>query len=44
MNTAIQNILVLIAVTLAVVFLIKKFFFKNSKTKKACGTDDCGCH
>jgi len=44
MNTIIQNILVFTAVILAVVFLVKKFFFKTPKTKKACGTDDCGCH
>jgi plastocyanin domain-containing protein len=44
MSTLIQNILVFIAVVLAIGFLVKKFFFKKSKSKKACGTDDCGCH
>ncbi|MDD7887152.1 FeoB-associated Cys-rich membrane protein [Flavivirga sp. 57AJ16] len=45
MNTIIQNILVFSALTLAVMFLIKKFFWKKSKSKKACGGDNgCGCH
>ncbi|MFD2542793.1 FeoB-associated Cys-rich membrane protein [Lacinutrix gracilariae] len=43
MNTIIQNILAFSAVLLAVAFLIKKFFYKK-KTKKACGTTDCGCN
>jgi hypothetical protein len=43
MNTIIQNIFVFTAVLAAVSFLIKKFFWKK-KAKKACGTDDCGCH
>jgi len=46
MNILIQNILVFSALGLAVLFLIRKFFWK--KTAKAngasCGTDDCGCH
>jgi len=45
MNGLIQNILVFSALALAVVFLVKKFFFKSSKAKKNCGSDDnCGCH
>lgn len=44
MNTIIQNILVFLAVALAIGFLAKKFFLKKSKSKKVCGTDDCGCH
>ena len=45
MNTIIQNILVFSAMALAIMFLIKKFFWKKSKSKKACGGDDgCGCH
>jgi len=45
MNTIIQNILVFIAIGLALAFLVKKFFWKKSSSKKACGTDDgCGCH
>ncbi len=45
MNTIIQNILVFAAITLAVVFLFKKFFWKKPASKKACGGDDgCGCH
>ncbi|MEW4923151.1 FeoB-associated Cys-rich membrane protein [Algibacter sp. 2305UL17-15] len=45
MNNIIQNILVFTAMALAISFLIKKFFWKKSKPKKACGGDDgCGCH
>tara|TARA_R110002072_G_scaffold128443_1_gene266099 strand:- start:324 stop:461 length:138 start_codon:yes stop_codon:yes gene_type:complete len=45
MNTIIQNILVFSAIALALIFLIKKFFWKKSVSKKACGgDDDCGCH
>lgn len=43
MNFIIQNSLVFIAILLAIIYLAKKFFFKN-KSKKSCGTDDCGCH
>lgn len=43
MNNTIQTILVIISVSLAIAFLVKKFFLKK-KPKKACGTDDCGCH
>lgn len=45
MNTIIQNILVFIAIVLALTFLIKKFFLKKPNTKKDCGgNDECGCH
>ncbi|PSG87090.1 FeoB-associated Cys-rich membrane protein [Mesoflavibacter zeaxanthinifaciens subsp. sabulilitoris] len=37
-----QNILVFLTFGLAISFLIKKFFYKK-KSKKACGTDNCGC-
>ncbi|WP_452230691.1 MULTISPECIES: FeoB-associated Cys-rich membrane protein [unclassified Lacinutrix] len=43
MNTIIQDILVFSTVLLAVAFIVKKYFYKK-KSKKACGTDDCGCH
>lgn len=44
MNSIIQNIMVLVTVALACAFLIKKFFWKKSKSKKACGGDNgCGC-
>jgi len=43
MNTFIQNSLVIIAGLLALFFLIKKFFFKKSKSKDNCD-DGCGCH
>ncbi|MDA0177811.1 hypothetical protein C7H62_0962 [Mesoflavibacter sp. HG96] len=42
MNT-LQNILVFLTFGFALYFLIKKYFFKK-KTKKACGSDNCGCN
>jgi len=44
MNDILQNILVYTSVAAAVAFLVKKFFWKKSKPKKACGNDGCGCH
>jgi len=46
MNTIIQNILVFSALTLALVFLVKKFILSpKKKSTKGCGTNnDCGCH
>ncbi|WP_147677159.1 FeoB-associated Cys-rich membrane protein [Algibacter pacificus] len=45
MNTIIQNILVFTTMGFAVLFLLKKYFGKKPKSKKACGGDDgCGCH
>ncbi len=45
MNTIVQNILVVIAIVLALAFIVKKFFWKTTKSKKACGGEDgCGCH
>ncbi|WP_372755918.1 FeoB-associated Cys-rich membrane protein [Mariniflexile sp.] len=45
MNTIIQNILVIAAIILAVLFLVRKFFWKKPNSKKSCGGDDgCGCH
>tara|TARA_R110002050_G_scaffold94765_1_gene197044 strand:- start:23293 stop:23430 length:138 start_codon:yes stop_codon:yes gene_type:complete len=45
MNTIIQNILVFCAIALALAFLVKKYFWKKSTSKKACGGGDgCGCH
>jgi hypothetical protein len=44
MNTIIQNILVIITVSLAVAFIIKKFVWKPKKSKQnSCGQDQCGC-
>lgn len=41
----IQNIIIYVIVGLAVLFLIRKFFWKKNSSKKSCGTDgDCGCH
>lgn len=45
MNTLIQNILVGVALILALIFIVRKYFWKPAKSKKACGSDDgCGCH
>ncbi|WP_338407031.1 FeoB-associated Cys-rich membrane protein [uncultured Flavobacterium sp.] len=38
-----QEILAYITLGIAVLFLIKKFFFKKKKSDKNCG-DGCGCH
>ena len=39
----IQEILVVLALVIAVSFLVKKFFFKKKKSGD-CGEDNCGCH
>jgi len=40
-----QEILAYITLGIAVVFLVKKFFFKKKKSDKNCGNgDDCSCH
>ncbi|WP_152611400.1 FeoB-associated Cys-rich membrane protein [Psychroserpens mesophilus] len=46
MNNLIQNILVFSALSIAIVFLVRKFIWKPRKVStKACGGDDgCGCH
>ncbi len=46
MNTLLQNILVFTALAFAVLFLVRKFFWKKSKSKKAIGDHrDCdSCH
>ncbi|WP_100611179.1 FeoB-associated Cys-rich membrane protein [Confluentibacter lentus] len=45
MNTIIQNILVVVAVGLAIIFMVRKFIWKPTKSKKGCGGNDgCGCH
>ncbi|MDY0088778.1 MAG: FeoB-associated Cys-rich membrane protein [Flavobacteriaceae bacterium] len=38
----IQEIIIYIALALAVFFLLRKFVFKRKKKK--CGSDDCGCN
>ncbi|WP_290701184.1 FeoB-associated Cys-rich membrane protein [Lacinutrix sp.] len=43
MSTILQNIVVFIILGFAVLFLVKKSFWKK-KSKKSCGTDDCGCN
>jgi large-conductance mechanosensitive channel len=39
----IQEIIAFTILGFAVYYLIRKFIFKK-KSKKNCGTDDCGCH
>ncbi|WP_082048606.1 FeoB-associated Cys-rich membrane protein [Neotamlana nanhaiensis] len=44
MNSIIQNMLVTITVAFAVVFLVRKFFWKpKKKDSKSCGNQNCGC-
>lgn len=38
-----QEIIAFVLLGIALVFLYNKFFGKK-KTKKNCGSDDCGCH
>ncbi len=46
MNSLIQNILVFTALSFAVLFLVRKYFWKKASkaSERSCGTDDCGCH
>ncbi|WP_156115588.1 FeoB-associated Cys-rich membrane protein [Psychroserpens sp. Hel_I_66] len=47
MNTVIQNILVGIAIALAIWYLLNTYGIlpkKKTAGSKACGQDDCGCH
>ncbi|TRX23646.1 FeoB-associated Cys-rich membrane protein [Flavobacterium franklandianum] len=37
-----QEILTYVTLVIAVVFLVRKFFFKKKKTDKNCG-EDCNC-
>ena len=39
----IQEILAFSALIIAIDFLLKKFIWKP-KSKKSCGSEDCGCH
>lgn len=39
----IQELLAFMALGIALAFLIRKFFFKNKKSDKDCGSGDCGC-
>lgn len=46
MNDLIQNGLVLLVFLTAVGYLVRKYFWKSTKTskkEKACGTSGCGC-
>jgi len=46
MNDTVQNIMVFTAIGLAVLFLVRKFFWKKTikANQSSCRTDDCGCH
>jgi F0F1-type ATP synthase membrane subunit b/b' len=45
MNELLQNILAFTALFIALLFLVKKFFWKKSKLKKGIGKHDCdNCH
>ncbi|MCH8127480.1 FeoB-associated Cys-rich membrane protein [candidate division KSB1 bacterium] len=45
MNSTLQTIFVIITVSFAVLFLVKKFLWKPKKSgSNSCGEDDCGCH
>lgn len=45
MNTIIQNILIFAALAFAIAFLVKKFFFKKTRSKNKIGEHDCdNCH
>lgn len=45
MNGIIQNIFVFSSLTIAVVFLVRKFVWTpKKKTAKTCGINDCRCH
>ena len=39
----IQNILVGIAVVMALLYIYQHFFKKTPTSKKSCGPSDCGC-
>lgn len=43
MNIIIQNILVGVAIVLALWILYDKFVKPLAKKHKSCGNDDCGC-
>lgn len=37
-----QEIAAYVLLGIAVIFLVRKYFFKK-KNQKNCGSDDCGC-
>lgn len=39
----VQEIIAFVILAVAVFYLIKKYFFKNKKSGKDCGSDGCGC-
>jgi hypothetical protein len=40
----IQEIIAFVVLGLAVIYLIKKYFWKKKKSDKNCGDGDCGCN
>jgi large-conductance mechanosensitive channel len=40
----IQEILAFLILGAAIVFLIRKYFWKKKKSDKNCGGGDCGCN
>ncbi|MBL7473797.1 FeoB-associated Cys-rich membrane protein [Robertkochia sediminum] len=50
MNTLIQNILVIVTIAIATVYLVNKFLLPakykifGKKKSAGCGQGDCGCH
>ncbi len=44
MNSTLQTILVIIIVSFAVAFLVKKFLWKSKNNNNSCDKGDCGCH
>ncbi len=39
-----QEIIAFVILGLAVIYLIKKYFWKKKKSDKNCGNGDCGCN
>ena len=44
-NEVVQTTIVILAMIIATLFLVYKFFVtpKRKKATKTCGNDDCGC-
>jgi large-conductance mechanosensitive channel len=40
----IQEIIAFVILGLAIIYLIKKYFWKKKKSDKNCGNGDCGCN
>lgn len=44
MNNTLQTIFVIIVVSLAIGFLVKKFLWNPKKKNNSCDSGDCDCH